>query len=71
MPLMMTFSLIRYFDVLYYYPGLRPPLLKKKGNFGGPHGCADKENIAHQLINSDRKAYVFGCNKCQHALSAK
>ena len=52
MPSIMIFTIIRYSDILYYYPGLRPPLLKKKGNFWGPHSCADKENIAHQHISS-------------------
>ena len=29
------FFFLRYSDALYYYPGLRPPLLKKKGSLCG------------------------------------
>ena len=38
--------------------------LKKKGNFWGPHGCADKENIVCQLIIRSRNAHIFNYNKC-------
>lgn len=47
-------------DVLYYYPGLRPPLLEKKGNFprSGSMLPWPEILIGREFLHPDNKTFA-------------
>ena len=58
---------------LYYYPGLRPPLLEQKGNWGSfRHGRAEDRNYMTTKVSlpSSRAAAMRQPYKSSHRLIA-